>query len=699
MLSNSEGGARLLLELGARRAETVFWGADPEFFAPQPVAKETDVFFYGYGDKFRREWMGDAGRRAVARARPSVDFALGGFDFQGDTGRARMVGDVPFPSFPRAISAARVNVCLTRRPHASLYASSTCRPFELAAAGAAIVASPCEGIERWFEPGSELLVVDDAGEAIAAYGELLAIQAAGRGDGAPGARARPRRAHLPPPRAAAARAGRPRAWVPVSAEREPDLPLPTAARARAACRDRAGLNEERSIGGLLERAARARPGLEVVVVSDGSADRTAEVAAREAPTSCGCPSTSASALRCRPASASRSSMATSSRCASTATVSTIRPSCAPSLRPSWPARPTSRSARASSATGGYRSSPARRIGIRVLARVVSWIAGRRLTDTTSGFQALNRRAIALYAAELPHDYPEVEGLVMAIRHGLRVAEVPVTMRERAHGSSSIGALASVYYMIKVLLAVSSTSSGARCRPGGRVRLVALAASDVTPVRISIARQRPRSLLLLVVLELIRSRRLRERYALLWLATGVVLVVLSAWRERPQHDRALARREGYPRRCCSRSGCCSSSSCCCTTRPCSRGCPTRHDPRPAPGAARVAPRRARVSAAQAARASGAEARYHSIVRCEALAQRRARAEAEQLGARVQVSSRRRGWPLGIAASQTISPAKPVSSRDRLGELADRDLRAGADVDRLGAGRRSPASTNASAASST
>jgi hypothetical protein len=103
--------------------------------------------------------------------------------------------------------------------------------------------------------------------------------------------------------------------------------------------------------------------------------------------------------------------------------------------------------------GRYRSSKARRIGIRILARVVSAIAHQPLTDTTSGFQALNRRGIALYAADLPRDYPEVEGLVMAIRHRLRVREVPVTMREREHGRSSISAIASVYYMIKVLLAV------------------------------------------------------------------------------------------------------------------------------------------------------------------------------------------------------------------------------------------------------
>ena len=89
----------------------------------------------------------------------------------------------------------------------------------------------------------------------------------------------------------------------------------------------------------------------------------------------------------------------------------------------------------------------------MLAWVVSTIARQKVTDPTSGFQALNRRAIGLYAADLPHDYPEVEGLVMAIRHRVRLKEVPVTMREREHGRSSISALGSVYYMVKILLAL------------------------------------------------------------------------------------------------------------------------------------------------------------------------------------------------------------------------------------------------------
>ena len=102
---------------------------------------------------------------------------------------------------------------------------------------------------------------------------------------------------------------------------------------------------------------------------------------------------------------------------------------------------------------GYRSSRSRRIGIRILATVVSWIVGQRVTDPTSGFQALNRRGVTLFARDYPHDYPEVEATVMVFRHQLRLAEVPVAMRERARGKSSISALGSIYYMAKVLLAL------------------------------------------------------------------------------------------------------------------------------------------------------------------------------------------------------------------------------------------------------
>jgi len=102
---------------------------------------------------------------------------------------------------------------------------------------------------------------------------------------------------------------------------------------------------------------------------------------------------------------------------------------------------------------GYRPPLGRRIGISWFARLVSLLSGQRVTDTTSGFQALNRRGIALFASDYPSDYPEVEATVLLLKHRLRLVEVPVRMREREHGSSSITFLRSLYYAIKVTLAL------------------------------------------------------------------------------------------------------------------------------------------------------------------------------------------------------------------------------------------------------
>jgi ABC-type Fe3+/spermidine/putrescine transport system ATPase subunit len=159
--------------LGARRAEAIHWGADPRLFHPHDVAKEMDVFFYGHSDKFRQEWMRDL-IGGPSRRLDGVDFAIGGYDYRGDVGNARMLGRVPFNVFPRTISSARINVNATRRAHAEVTASSTSRLFELAACGAAIVSNPLAGVERWFEPGGELRVVSGMDEAVEAYTELLA---------------------------------------------------------------------------------------------------------------------------------------------------------------------------------------------------------------------------------------------------------------------------------------------------------------------------------------------------------------------------------------------------------------------------------------------------------------------------------------------------------------------------------------------
>ena len=101
----------------------------------------------------------------------------------------------------------------------------------------------------------------------------------------------------------------------------------------------------------------------------------------------------------------------------------------------------------------YRAPRARRIGIRLFAFALTCMSGQRVTDPSSGFRLYNRRAIELFARDYPHDYPEVEAVLMAHAHRLRIAEVPVRMHERAGGRSSIDRRRSVYYMIKVSLAL------------------------------------------------------------------------------------------------------------------------------------------------------------------------------------------------------------------------------------------------------
>ena len=104
--------------------------------------------------------------------------------------------------------------------------------------------------------------------------------------------------------------------------------------------------------------------------------------------------------------------------------------------------------------GGYRSSPLRRIGIRVFAAMISLITRQRVTDPTSGFRLVARSAIEMFARDYPHDYPEVEAILLLHAHRLRSRELAVTMRPRTSGRSTINRRGvPAYYMVKVLLAV------------------------------------------------------------------------------------------------------------------------------------------------------------------------------------------------------------------------------------------------------
>ena len=102
---------------------------------------------------------------------------------------------------------------------------------------------------------------------------------------------------------------------------------------------------------------------------------------------------------------------------------------------------------------GFQSSQMRRVGINFLS-ILAWIlTGVRVKDITSGYRVINRKFIRIFAEDYPSDYPEPEAMVIAAVHGGKILEYPVVMRERENGESSITLKKSVYYMIKVTLAM------------------------------------------------------------------------------------------------------------------------------------------------------------------------------------------------------------------------------------------------------
>jgi hypothetical protein len=176
--SNSQGGAEGLRDLGARAVHTLYYGADPDLFAPLDVPQDIDAFFYGHGREYRAAWI-DALLREPSLALADRRFAVRGTHL-GDLGRVETLPYLSFSKLREYACRSKLNLVITRKAHASVFASSSSRPFELAALGACMVCSPYEGIETWFEPDKELIVVDSAEEALARYQWLLQHDAARR---------------------------------------------------------------------------------------------------------------------------------------------------------------------------------------------------------------------------------------------------------------------------------------------------------------------------------------------------------------------------------------------------------------------------------------------------------------------------------------------------------------------------------------
>lgn len=210
-------------------------------------------------------------------------------------------------------------------------------------------------------------------------------------------------------------------------------------------------NEEGSIAGVIQDIHRHAPEADVIVVNDGSTDRTAELAA----------AAGAKVLTLPYNVGIGGGMQTGYLYAQRMGYDIAVQMDADGQHPAEELPKLIAKAREADLvigsryveTTSYRSSRMRRAGMVFFSGLVSLVTGQRFTDTTSGFRAAGRKVIELYASYYPIDYPEVESIVYLKRKGCRITEVATEMHHRKAGKSSITPWKSVYYMVKVTLAV------------------------------------------------------------------------------------------------------------------------------------------------------------------------------------------------------------------------------------------------------
>jgi spore maturation protein CgeB len=168
----SEGSLNTLKEMGANNVDILHFGVDPDVYKSNDSGpKEFDLFFYGMGGKSRekniRSMITEPSKKISAK------FLLSGNDFSFDLGNSTLIPLLSFNQWKNYCGRSKINLNVVRELHASVYATSTSRPFELAAMNCCIVSSPYLGIERWFDIGKEIIVANSPNDAVEIYQNLL----------------------------------------------------------------------------------------------------------------------------------------------------------------------------------------------------------------------------------------------------------------------------------------------------------------------------------------------------------------------------------------------------------------------------------------------------------------------------------------------------------------------------------------------
>lgn len=171
-LITSEGTKSRLLEMGANSVEFIHIGIDPDEYKPIPIKKDLDIFFFGHGGTSRTKFV------EMMISQPSkklnYNFLIGGRDYKMDLGNAKYFSSkINFDEWKMYSCRSKINLNVVHELHATTFATSTARPFELSAMGCCIVSSPYYGIEKWFEPNKEIFIANNSKEAIEIYQMLI----------------------------------------------------------------------------------------------------------------------------------------------------------------------------------------------------------------------------------------------------------------------------------------------------------------------------------------------------------------------------------------------------------------------------------------------------------------------------------------------------------------------------------------------
>ena len=171
IVTPSEGVSAELMQLGAKRIFIVHFGVDPDLYLPIKTRQDIDVFFYATSDRNREKSI------SMMITEPSLkldaDFLVSGVSYRVDLGNAKKISMLPFSLWRSYAARSKINLNIPRENHANTYATSTSRPFELAAMESCIVSSPYNGLDKWFRIGEEIFVANSSNEATELYTWLI----------------------------------------------------------------------------------------------------------------------------------------------------------------------------------------------------------------------------------------------------------------------------------------------------------------------------------------------------------------------------------------------------------------------------------------------------------------------------------------------------------------------------------------------